>query len=489
MQTYQHALEYLYSFTDMERTPGQPAFGGGDLARVHAFWDRIGRPERVYGAILVAGTKGKGSTANYVAGALQAAGYRTGLYTQPHLTAFRERMQVDGVPISESQLVDLVRWVQPLVEAQHAEAPELGRLTTYEVATAITLQYFAEAAVDYAVLEIGLGGRLDAVNAVRASLLSLITSLSLDHTKVLGDTLDKIAYEKAGIIRPGTPVVCAPQPPVAAPVLTQIADERQAPLYWVGTDLTLALDPPARDSAEFGAAPTRPQTVTLTPGPRLAAALGTAPFRVALPLAGAHQAINAAVAAAGCGLLRQAGAERLTPAAIQAGFAAVQWPGRLEVAGEHPLLILDGAHNDASAAALAQAVPAGFRYRRLILVLGLLADKDAAAILTPLLPLGDSVIFTQSDHPRRATAESVRDSALRLLATTPQHATQDTQHAWQVVPTIPAALTAARALAGPEDAILVTGSLTVVGEARAALGLGLPPDPVHGDFFYRMARP
>lgn len=482
--TYQQALEYLYRFTDMERTPGQPTGAGLGLARVHAFLDRIGRPERAYRTILVAGTKGKGSTANYLAGALRAAGYRTGLYTQPHLTAFRERMQVDGALIPEARLGELVEWVQPYVAAQHA-APTDGRLTTYEVATALALQYFCEEAVDYAVLEIGLGGRLDAVNAVQSPVLSVITSLSLDHTRVLGDTLAQIAGEKAGIIKPSTPVVSAPQPPTAAPVIAATAAERDAPLYVVGTDLTItATENPDPATTPPGYARRRSQQVLLTPGPRLAALAPstlTAPARLDLPLLGAHQAVNAAVAYAGCLLLAAGGADRLTPAAIAAGLAAVAWPGRMEIVQEAPLLILDGAHNDASAAALAATVSTEFGYRRLLLVLGLLADKDAAAILRPLLPLADAVIFTQSGHPRAATAEAVREAAGAAQApAVPER--------WTTAATVAAALAQAQAAAGPEDAILVTGSLSVVGEARTALGLGPPPDPVSGDFFYRMDR-
>ncbi|MDQ2806278.1 MAG: bifunctional folylpolyglutamate synthase/dihydrofolate synthase [Chloroflexota bacterium] len=483
-RTYQQALEYLYSFTDMERTPGQPTGAGLGLARVHAFLDRIGRPERAYRTILVAGTKGKGSTANYLAGALRAAGYRTGLYTQPHLTAFRERLQVDGALIAEDRLGQLVEWVQPYVAAQHA-APTDGLLTTYEVATALALQYFHEEGVDYAVLEIGLGGRLDAVNAVQTPVLSVITSLSLDHTRVLGDTLAQIAGEKAGIIKPGTPVVSAPQPPTAAPVIAATAAERDAPLYVVGTDLTItATDNPDSATTPPGHVRRRSQRVTLTPGPRLAALAPTSlngPAQLDLPLLGAHQAVNAAVAYAGCRLLAAGGADRLTPAAITAGFGAVQWPGRLEIVQEAPLLILDGAHNDASAVALAATLPAEFRYRRLLLVLGLMADKDAAAILHPLLPLADAVIFTQSGHPRAATAEAVREAAGAAQA-------PPAPERWTTAATVAAALAQAQAAVGPQDAILVTGSLSVVGEARAALGLGPPPDPVGGDFFYRMDR-
>ena len=481
--TYVDALQYLYSFIDVERVPGLAPAASFDLAKVHRFFDLIGRPEREFHAILVAGTKGKGSTASYIASALRAAGYHVGLYTQPHLTSFRERMQVDGRILPEERLGPLVDTLRPFVDQMHAEAPEYGPLTTYEIATALALRYFADARVEYAVLEIGLGGRLDAVNAVRAPLVSVITSLSLDHTRVLGDTIEQIAFEKAGIIKPGLPVVSAPQPAGALGVIEQVAAERAAPLFLVGRDITLtaeATDAAPCDGAREGRARRQTQRVTVEPGPRLG---GPAPPVVAdLPLLGAHQALNAAVASGACLLLAAGGATRLTPAAIARGFAQTEWPGRLEIVQEQPLLSLDGAHNGASASELARAMQAEFCFRRVVLVLGLSADKDSAAILGPLLPLAQAVIFTRSRHPRAATPDAVAEQARGFVA----QAGAAPQPAFHIAPDVPAALETARGLAGPRDAILVTGSLFVVGDARAALGLGPPVDEVSGDFFYRL---
>jgi dihydrofolate synthase/folylpolyglutamate synthase len=481
---YRDALAYLYSFTDVERVPGLAPAAGFDLAKVHRFFDLLGRPETAYHSILVAGTKGKGSTANYLAGALRAAGYRVGLYTQPHLTSFRERMQVDGALLPEDRLGPLVESIRPVVERMHVEAPEYGPLTTYEIATGLALRYFAEAQVEYAVLEIGLGGRLDAVNAVRAPLVSVITSLSLDHTRVLGDTIDKIAYEKAGIIKPGIPVVTAPQPPDALRVIVDTARERGAPLYQVGADITLleSQEPDTLPCTEeqYGTARRSSQPVMLQLGPRLRDPDEAATMHLDLPLLGRHQAVNAAVAYAASRLLARAGAARLTPEAVARGFGQVEWPGRLEVVGERPLLVLDGAHNGDSAAQLAAAFPANFCYRDLVLVLGVTADKDLSGILRPLLPLAAHVVLTQSHHPRAvavatlaAQAASVRDQ-------------RGGPGAFHEAPDAAAALALARRLAQPGAAILVTGSLFVVGDARAALGLGAPVDEVSGDFFYRL---
>jgi len=481
---YRDALAYLYSFTDVERVPGLAPAAGFDLAKVHRFFDLLGRPEMAYHSILVAGTKGKGSTANYLAEALRGAGYRVGLYTQPHLTSFRERMQVDGALLPAGRLGPLVETLQPVVDRMHAEAPEYGPLTTYEIATALALRYFAEEQVEYAVLEIGLGGRLDAVNAVRAPLVSVITSLSLDHTRVLGDTIDKIAYEKAGIIKPATPVVTAPQPPAALQVIMDTARERAAPLYQVGVDIGL-LEPREPDAGlctedQHGKARHSSQSVTMELGPRLREPDDAPLVHLDLPLLGRHQAVNAAVAYAACRLLARAGADRLTRDAVAAGFAQVAWPGRLEVVRDRPLLVLDGAHNGDSANQLAAAFPANFCYRRLVLVLGVTADKDLSGILRPLLPLATHVVLTQSHHPRAAAVATLAAQAAQVRDQSGGPGD------FQETPDAATALALATRLAGPEDAILVTGSLFVVGDARAALGLGPPVDEVSGDFFYRL---
>jgi dihydrofolate synthase/folylpolyglutamate synthase len=486
---YHEALEYLYSFTDAERAPGMAGLGAANLDKVHRFFDLAGRPESRFRSVLVAGTKGKGSTASYVASALQAAAYRVGLYTQPHLTTFRERMQINGALLPPERLGALVEGIQPVVEQMHREAPEFGPLTTYEIVTALVLRYFAEEGVEYAVLEIGLGGRLDAVNAVRRPLLSVITSLSLDHMQVLGNTIDKIAYEKAGIIKPSTPVVSAPQPAEAMAVIATTAGTRQAPLYVVGTDIKRAPDgegaPGACADDEYGKPRRTTQEVRLLLGPRLRAVVrrdpgGTLPL--ILPLLGGHQAINAATAAAACLVLAGAGAERLTPEAIAAGFQAVQWPGRLEIVRQQPLVVLDGAHNGDSAAQLATATGANFCYRKLVLVVGAMADKDLAAILRPLLPLATTVVCTQTQHPRALAATTVAEAAMRLAVESGAPAPPGIE----VAPDMTAALATATALVGPDDAVLVTGSLYLVGDARTALGLGPPPDPVTGTFFYRL---
>lgn len=482
---YRDALRYIYSFTDLERIPGLvPPAGGLDLGKIHRFFDLLGRPEDRFAAVLVAGTKGKGSTASYLAGALRAAGYRTGLYTQPHLTSFRERMTINGTLLPEARLGDLVAAIQPVVDEMHRTAPEYGRLTTYEVVTGLALLYFAQAGVDFAVLEIGLGGRLDAVNAVRVPCVSVITALSLDHMRVLGDTIAQIAYEKAGIIKPGIPVVSAPQPPAGLAVIRETALARQAPLYLVGEDIHLDS---TRDLAadctpdQYGHPRRIHQPITLTIGARLQPPTRNpqpATLNLTLPLLGRHQAENAATAAAAALVLAQQGA-RLTDAVIADGFGRVEWPGRLEVAGTQPLLVLDGAHNGESAARLAAALGAEFCYRRLVLVLGMSRDKDLAAIVRPLLPLAAAVVVTQAQHPRAAPADEVAVLAAEVGGTLP--ATPPIT----VAPDTTAALAAARALAGPADAILVTGSLFVVGEARAALGHARAVDDIGGDFFYR----
>jgi dihydrofolate synthase/folylpolyglutamate synthase len=323
---YTAALAYLYGLTDWERRPMDRSTRERLLLeRPAALLARLGHPERRYRAVLVAGTKGKGSTAAMLASMLQAAGYRTGLYSQPHLHTYRERIRVDGVLIAPAEVAAGVARVRPRAEALEREQPDLGACTTYEVGTALALDHFARAGVAVAVLEVGLGGRLDATNVVDAD-LALVTSISFDHTAILGDTLPEIAAEKAGILKPGRPVLSAPQRPEALAVLEATAAWRGAPLgvggrdwTWSGSHRDYAVHAPAaRDG--------------LWPHPWRHAALH-------VPLLGAHQLENAATAVAAAHALQLATATGtppgnqvvVTPAAVARGLRATSWPARFEV--------------------------------------------------------------------------------------------------------------------------------------------------------------
>ena len=433
MFTYEEALDYIYSFTDYEKTTSYryaPKFF--DLARMERLLASLDNPHRRFPSVHIAGTKGKGSTAAMTASVLQAAGYRTGLYTSPHLHTFRERIRVDGQPIGRAEVVALAERLRPLVEGVEG-------ITTFEVMTAMAFLYFVERGVDFAVLEVGLGGRLDATNVV-APLVSVITSLSYDHTHILGHTLAQIAREKAGIIKRRVPVVSAPQPPEAMAVIEQVCREREAELVVVGRDWTW----------EAGEANLKGQWFKVAGGGGQEASRS-----FWIPLLGRHQLINATLAVAAVEMLRQRGVH-IPEASLREGLRRVRWPGRLEVLGRRPFLIVDCAHNADSAQKLAAALRELFAYRDLILVFGASADKDIRGMMRALLPLAREVILTRAHHPRAADPGELREEARSL--------------GWEaaISEDVAGALSQALELADEDDLVCVTGSTFVVAEAREA---------------------
>jgi dihydrofolate synthase/folylpolyglutamate synthase len=452
---YQQALDYLNNFTNYEKVAMPPASANAfNLERVWRFLELLGDPQKTYPSIVIAGTKGKGSTAILAASALQAGGYRVGLYTQPHLHSYRERMRINDTLISREELTGLVEGMRPAVETILAEAAERGTITSYEIGTALTLLFFARQHVDIAVLEIGLGGRLDAVNAVRP-LVSVITSLSLDHMAVLGNTIEQIAFEKAGIIKPGVPVLTVPQWPAARPVLQRIAAER-------GT--TLRVVEPARPG---GQAPQPGPEQRHLSNQQLLIKYGSGEIEASVPLLGEHQRLNAALAAAAVWeQQQQPGGLPVSAKAVTDGFARVEWPARLQLledrAGQ-PLIVADGAHNAESAGRLRDALAENFFYEKLWLVVGIYADKDIAGILNELAeaPTLAGIVFTRSHSPRAAAPEALAEAARPIL--------QGKQIQIEQAPTVAAALEKAQKRAGPLDLIALTGSLSVAAEAEELL--------------------
>lgn len=427
MHTYQEALDWLYSFVDFSaqrKVKYSPETF--DLGRMRALMALLGNPQDRYRTLHLAGTKGKGSVSAMCASVLKAAGYRTGFYTSPHLQDFRERIQLNGEYISEADLVAIVRRLQELV-------PQVPGITTFELNTALAFEYFARQAVDVAVIEVGLGGRLDATNVI-TPLVSVITSLSYDHMDLLGNTLTLIAGEKAGIIKPNVPVVSAPQQPEALETLERVAAERAAPLTVVGRDV---LFQPLTHSLDGQTFQINGETLSL-------------------PLLGAHQVENAAVAYAALQALNVF--LPISAEAIRTGLAAVRWPGRFEILHRQPYLVVDGAHNADSAQRLAAALADYFPQRRVHLIFGASADKDIAGMLAALLPQVNSVICTQAVHPRALEPE-------QLAA---QVATLRPAAEVECVPAVQPALARALALAAPEDVILACGSLFIVAEVQAA---------------------
>lgn len=440
MHSYQDALDYIYSFTDHTVRPEQ-RYGPDvvDPTRPARLLRVLGNPHQAFPAIHVAGTKGKGSVAAICASVLRAAGLRTGFYTSPHLQEFTERIQMNGQPIEPNVLAGLVDDIRPVVD-------QIEEITTFEVITALAFLYFSRQRVDVAVVEVGLGGRLDATNVIRP-LVSVITSLSLDHTYLLGETVAEIAAEKGGIIKAGVPVVSAPQVGAAAAVLKAIAAERGAPLATVG-DAASAAD----WWYELG-------EMTLEGQSFRAGRRGEAGDWYRLPLLGPHQVVNATVALAALGAVRDK-VPSLENGAIRQGVATVEWPGRFQILGRGPVVVVDGAHNVDSAIKLRRTLQILFPERRIVLVFGATADKDVEGMIRELAPAASRVIVTSAAHPRAISAAELR----------PFFEAQG--HASISSATVSEALALARETAGPDDVICVTGSLFVVGDALTAWQTG-----------------
>jgi dihydrofolate synthase/folylpolyglutamate synthase len=434
-------------------SPDQQAAARFPLERPAVLVERLGRPDRHFKTFLVAGTKGKGSTAAFLASMLQAHGVRVGLYSQPHLHSLRERLRVDGNLIAPGDLAVELERVRPVVEELDGERPDLGRLTAYEITTAVGLNWFARVGVEWAVLEVGLGGRLDATNVVRPA-VAVITAISYDHTHILGRTLPEIAAEKAGIVKPSARVVSAPQRPAALATIRRVCRSQEARLTVVGAS------PEAPRALRVRAVRLRADAPGVPASPLLGFEVESARHRYGdceIYLGGWHQITNALTAVAALEAVQECGLH-VDPDAVREGLATARWPGRLEPVRTAPLVVLDGAHNGDSAERLMEALRLHFEFERLHLVLGVFADKDLAAILRPLRAAA-SLTAVQVGSPRARPAREVAEAARGLgIAATEGGKVGDT-------------LEAALERAGPRDLVCVTGSLAVVAAAREALGL------------------
>ncbi len=439
--TYKEAVAYLESLIDYERTPaGAAAARVWNLDRMRHMLHAVGDPHLGLRCLHLAGTKGKGSTAAMAASILSAAGHSVGLYSKPHLISFRERIRVGRDLISEEEVTALTAELRPVIEA--TKSLDLGPPSFFEAYTLMGLLYFAREKVDIAVIETGLGGRLDATNVI-APFACAITRIGFDHMQELGTTLAQIAREKAGIIKPGVPVVSAPQATEALEVLQEVALERGAQLLVVGTEAgPSVLSTQVTDFKQVFAIRGLDRTYE----------------DLLCPLLGAHQAENAAIA---IGLVELAARGGLATGeeAVRKGLAAVRWPGRFQVVSRHPLIVLDGAHNELGAAALAEAIRSLLPGRRVVLILGIHSDKDAGAIARHLCPLADRVIATADSNPRAMDAAELQRLVFR-----------HSKHTSAITPVAEAVRRATR-LARRDDAIVITGSLYVVGEAMQALGV------------------
>jgi dihydrofolate synthase/folylpolyglutamate synthase len=417
------------------------------LDRMRELVERLGSPHLKVPAVHVAGTKGKGSTATMIATVLQRTGYRTGLYTSPHLERIEERFVVDGKPCTVEEFVALAQFVEPHVRAMDdaAEALDTRGPTFFEITTAMGMLHFVRRGVQLAVLEVGLGGRLDSTNVCQPE-VCVITSISFDHTRQLGNTLAAIATEKAGIIKPGVPVVSGVVDPEPRDVIARIAAQQNAPLDQRQRDFDYQL---------------RSSSLTGVCFDYLSATNGRSELFV--PLAGEHQAANASTAIAAIDRLRQHG-WTIPEAAIREGLAGLKWPARIEVLQERPLVVLDAAHNVASIAAVVETLRS-VATRKRILIFAASKDKDAAGMLRLLLPAFDHVVLTRYvENPRARSIEELQAIAAeesRAGRPVSIHTANDPIAAWQV----------ARQLAGDDDLICITGSFFLAAELRPLLTL------------------
>jgi len=418
-----------------------------DLSRIEGLLDLLGNPQRAYPAIHITGTNGKTSTARMIDALLRAHGLRTGRYTSPHLSNVRERISIESEPIGEARFDDIYREVAPVAAYLDERTDE--PLTYFDMTTAMAFAAFADAPVDVAVVEVGLGGAEDSTNVLQAG-TCVITPIGLDHTEWLGDTLTDIALAKAGIVYKGATLVCAAQPEEAMrPILRHCAE----------VDATVA-----REGSEFGVL-----RRSLAVGGQVLTLQGlSGEFdEIYLPLHGAHQAQNAAVALAAVEAFLGAGTERtLDPAVVREGFAAATSPGRLERVRTAPAILLDAAHNPAGMTATVAALAEEFDFRRLVVVIATLVDKDAAGMLGLLEPVVDAVVVTRNTSPRAMPAAALAALAVEIFG----------DERVLVKPAMPDAIAEAVALAEEGlDAdisgagVLVTGSVVTVADARKLL--------------------
>lgn len=435
---YDSALDYLYSFVDYSLTK-QLRYSPEkfNLQRMRDLMDMMGNPHQQYPVVHVAGTKGKGSTSVMIAAVLQKAGYKVGLYTSPHLHDYCERIQVNQVPISHQDLVSQVISIRPAVAA----VPEI---TTFEITTAIGFQYFAEQKVDIAIVEVGLGGRLDATNVV-TPIISVITSLSYDHMNILGDTIVKIAIEKAGIIKKNIPVVIAPQGfPEVNELLFDIAEKNHSQVTVVDKEYVYCSKSHSLDEQLF--------SLTKISSDELK------PAEYTISLLGYHQVENAVTARAVIDVIRTKEFQ-ISEDDVVDGFKSASWPCRFEIIKKRPLIIVDSAHNVDSAVKLQATIKDYLKNENVTLIFGASEDKDIRGMFEVLFPVVDDIIVTKSIHPRAFESEDLAGIASQL------------QREAKITSSIEEAL---ELIGGKSasDVVIITGSIFVAAGAKEILTQG-----------------
>jgi dihydrofolate synthase/folylpolyglutamate synthase len=440
---FDRALDFIYSFIDYEKKRDPHIKITWDLRRVELLLEKLGNPHLLAKTVHIAGSKGKGSTAAIVASVLTRAGYATGLYTSPHLHFFNERIRVNDRQITNDEIVAMVAKIRPAVEEVNKEAA-FGVLTTFEVTTVMGFYYFAQKKVDIQVIEVGLGGRLDATNVVQPD-VCVITPISYEHTDILGKTLTLIATEKSGIIKKGSTVVSSPQPAEADAAIAAACVTQAAKLIHVGKDVTYQIT--KFDDAQ--------QSFTVR------GRLGN--YKLTIPLLGEYQLNNAATAVAALEVLIEKG-NPVPKRSIVWGMKEVNWEGRLQVLNHRPLVVADGAHNQDSAQKLRQALAQYFKFEKAVLIIGMSSDKDLAGIVAELAPVFRQVIVTKSLHPRAMDTRPIAEEFLKYGIIARQ--TED------IAIAMPLGLT----LTGENDLLCITGSLFIAaGAIEQIMALGLKP--------------
>ena len=453
--SYETAIAQMYALGHELATTPSHKF---DLAHMRVLLGALGHPEKKVTSVLIAGTNGKGSTSATLAAILQASGLKTGLYTSPHLVRINERIRLDGSPIPDDDFAMLHDVVGRTAERLVSEGDLPWHPSFFEMLTAMAFEYFSRTGPDIVVLEVGMGGRLDATNVVEPK-LSIITDIALDHQQYLGSTVREIAREKAGIIRPGSVVVTLPQMPEANDVIgNTILDQGARAISAVQY-----VPPVSPGSSEFWARANHDSAdkQSGTPRSRYPLQVMGQQILVESPLLGRHQLRNIALAIASAEELHNQGFAQITPRSIEQGIRDTRWPGRFQVVpatGGSPEIVLDVAHNPAGAWALRSTLSAAYEDRKVTLVFGVMRDKAIAEVAEILFPIAEHVVLTQANNPRSATSAEIRQAASRV------------QTDIQESPDVPSALAKARQIAGPGGLVVVTGSIYIVGEMMRTLG-------------------
>jgi dihydrofolate synthase/folylpolyglutamate synthase len=449
--SYETAVARMFALGhELAQTPSHKF----DLAHMRVLLAALDHPERRFPSVLIAGTNGKGSTAATLASILRASGLKTGLYTSPHLVRINERIRVNGKEISDDDFAALQGEVDEVAEKLVEQTELPWHPSFFEMMTAIAFEHFAREKVDLAVLEVGMGGRLDATNVVEP-LVSVITDISLDHQKFLGDTVGEIAREKVGIIRPGGVVVTLPQQPEANDVIGNTILDLAAR----AVNAVPYVPPVSPGSTRYlvpGNGQGKPGFVYRYP----LAVLGEE-ILVETPLVGRHQLRNVALAIAAAVELKQQGFSGITAKSIERGIRETRWPGRFQVIAarpDRPEMVIDVAHNPAGAWALRSALSEQYEDRPLIFVFGAMRDKAISEMAEILFPLAERVIATRPENPRAASAEEIRQATARTGAEI--EALEDVERAVE----------RARALAKPGTVVVITGSIYLVGEVMRSIG-------------------